>query len=166
MTQKRHSWSPVHLPCWTSKPCYKLKSYEGFLKKRQQQPLELKSTADTSLPIFTLLPLPSLINGLKHLVFEHRKHYIYTEVTRIILLSSQHFSKGSPVTSIQTPGNSTHRIQTKGPSRYIDPLPNLLKEALQCVQKAERSGSCRQAEKCIWNHRTLVGWPAVVQSLL
>ena len=70
VTQKRHSGSPVHLPCWTSKPYYKLKSYEGFWRKRQQQPLELKSIADTSLPIFTPLPLPSLINGLKHSVLE------------------------------------------------------------------------------------------------
>ena len=165
--QKRHSWSPVHLPCWTSKPCYKLKSYEGFLRRRQQQPLELKSIADTSLPIVTPFPPPSLINGLKHFMFEHTKHYIYTEVTRIILLSSQHFSKDSLVTSIQTPENSTHRIQTKAPSWYIiNPLPNLLKEALQYVQKAERSGSCRQAEESISNHKTLVGWPTVVQSLL
>lgn len=108
--QKRHSWSPAHFPCWTPKPCYKLKNYKSFWKKRQQQPLELKSIAGTDLPIFIPLPPPSLINALKHSVFEHTKHYIYTEVARIIFFRAR--------TAAKAPWKQAFRRQRTLPTGY------------------------------------------------
>lgn len=107
---KRHSGSTTHLPCWTSKPFYKLKNYEGFWKKRQPQPLELKSIAGTHLPIFTPLPPPSLINALKHSIFEYTKHYIYTEVSRIIFFTAR--------TAAKAPWKQAFRHQRKLPTGY------------------------------------------------
>lgn len=105
-----HSWSTTHLPCWISKPFYKLRNYEGFWKKRQPQPLELKSIAGTHLPIFTPLPPPSLINVLMHATFEDTKHYIYTEVTWIIFFMSR--------TAAKAPWKQAFRHQRTLPTGY------------------------------------------------
>lgn len=122
---------------------------------KEKATLVLRSFLDTSLPHLHSSSFSFLNKCSKTFSIWTYKHYIYTEVSRMILLSSQYLSKDSPVTSIQTSENSTRRIQRKVSSRHINALPNLLKQVLQCVQKTDISGSCRKAEESISNHRTL-----------